>query len=110
MCCIKSEFNNENSQAALGQPLGGEGGDAGDWNAVPAAYFALPINDQFAFGFGVNAPFGLQLEYENGWMGRFQSLNNEIKTYNFNPALSWRREQAAELLASARTISTFRPS
>jgi long-chain fatty acid transport protein len=87
---IRSEFNNENSLAALGQPLGGEGGDAGGWNAVPAAYFALPINDQFAFGFGVNAPFGLQLEYENGWMGRFQSLNNEIKTYNFNPSLSWR--------------------
>lgn len=87
---IRSKFNNENSQAALGQPLGGEGGDAGGWNAVPAAYFALPINDQFAFGFGINAPFGLQLEYENGWMGRFQSLNNEIKTYNFNPSLSWR--------------------
>lgn len=87
---IKSEFNNESSQAALGQPLGGEGGDAGDWNAVPAAYFALPINDQFAFGFGINAPFGLKLEYENGWMGRFQALNNEIQTYNFNPSLSWR--------------------
>jgi long-chain fatty acid transport protein len=87
---IKSEFNNQSSQAALGQPLGGEGGDAGDWNAVPAAYFALPINDRFAFGFGINAPFGLKLEYENGWMGRFQSLNNEIQTYNFNPSLSWR--------------------
>lgn len=87
---IKSEFKNQNSQAALGQPLGGEGGDAGDWEGVPAAYFALPINDQFAFGFGINAPFGLQLEYEDGWMGRFQALNNEIKTYNFNPALSWR--------------------
>lgn len=87
---LSSEFNNENSQAALGQPLGGEGGDAGDWNAVPAAYFALPLNDRFAVGFGINAPFGLKLEYENGWMGRFQSLNNEIQTYNFNPALSWR--------------------
>jgi long-chain fatty acid transport protein len=87
---IRSEFHNENSQPALGQPLGGEGGDAGDWNAVPAAYLAVPLNDRFALGFGVNAPFGLRLEYENGWMGRFQALNNDIKTYNFNPALSWR--------------------
>lgn len=87
---ISSKFHNENSQAALGQPLGNQGGDAGGWNAVPAAYFALPLNDQLAFGFGINAPFGLQLEYDNGWMGRFQALNNEIKTYNFNPALSWR--------------------
>nr|WP_298724642.1 outer membrane protein transport protein [uncultured Steroidobacter sp.] len=87
---IHSEFNNERSLPALGQPLGNEGGDAGSWNAVPAAYFAWPLNDRFALGFGVNAPFGLQLEYDNGWMGRFQALNNEIKTYNFNPALSWR--------------------
>jgi long-chain fatty acid transport protein len=87
---IKSEFNNAASQAALGQALGNEGGDAGDWNAVPAAYLALPINDRIALGFGVNAPFGLKLEYGDGWMGRFQALKSEIKTYNFNPTLSWR--------------------
>jgi len=87
---ISSEFNNSGSQAALGQQLGNEGGDAGDWNAVPALYFALPLNEQFTFGFGVNAPFGLKLDYDNAWMGRFQALKSEIKTYNFNPSLSWR--------------------
>jgi long-chain fatty acid transport protein len=87
---ISSEFNNSGSQPAFGQALGNEGGDAGDWNAVPAAYLAVPLNDQFAFGFGVNAPFGLKTEYDNGWMGRFQALNSEVKTYNFNPTLSWR--------------------
>lgn len=91
---ISSEFNNNGgSQAAFGQTLGGEGGDAGDWNAVPAIYFALPLNEQFAFGFGVNAPFGLKTEYDNGWMGRFQALNSEVKTYNFNPSLSWRANE-----------------
>jgi long-chain fatty acid transport protein len=87
---ISSEFNNSGSQPALGQALGNEGGDAGDWNAVPAAYLAVPLNDRFAFGFGVNAPFGLKLEYDDAWMGRFQALKSEIKTYNFNPTLSWR--------------------
>src|SRR5688500_258831 len=91
---ISSEFNNNgSSQPALGQALGGEGGDAGDWNAVPALYLALPLNEQFAFGFGVNAPFGLKTEYDNGWMGRFQALKSEIKTYNFNPTLSWRASE-----------------
>lgn len=87
---LSSEFRNGNSQAALGQPLGSDGGDAGDWNAVPAGYFAMPINEQLAVGFGVNVPFGLKLEYDEGWMGRFQALDSEIKTYNFNPSLSWR--------------------
>lgn len=94
---IGSEFKNANSQAALGQPLGNDGGDAGDWNAVPAAYFALPLNDKFAVGLGVNAPFGLKLEYGDGWMGRFQALNSEIKTYNFNPAFSWRLNKQLSL-------------
>lgn len=94
---IGSEFKNGNSQAALGQPLGNDGGDAGDWNAVPAAYFAMPLNDQFAVGLGVNAPFGLKLEYDNGWMGRFQALNSEIQTYNFNPSFSWRLSKQLSL-------------
>jgi long-chain fatty acid transport protein len=90
---ISSEFSNSGSQAALGQSLGNEGGDAGDWNAVPAAYLAVPLNEQFVFGFGVNAPFGLKLEYGDGWMGRFQASKSEIKTYNFNPSLSWRASE-----------------
>ena len=94
---INSEFNNGNSQAALGQPLGNDGGDAGDWNAVPAGYFAMPLNDRFAVGLGVNAPFGLKLEYDDGWMGRYQALNSEIQTYNFNPSLSWRLSKQLSL-------------
>lgn len=94
---LSSEFKNANSQPALGHTLGGGGGDAGDWNAVPAAYFALPLNDSFAVGMGINVPFGLKLEYDDGWMGRFQALNSEIKTYNFNPSLSWRVNEQISL-------------
>lgn len=94
---IGSEFKNGNSQAAFGQPLGNDGGDAGGWNAVPAGYFAMPLNDRFAVGLGVNAPFGLKLEYDDGWMGRYQALNSEIQTYNFNPSLSWRLSKQLSL-------------
>ncbi len=86
---IRSEFRNERSSAALTHPLGDEGGDAGGWNVVPSVYFALPLNERLAFGFGFNVPFGLELEYPNDWIGRFQALNSEIQTYNFNPALAW---------------------
>lgn len=86
---IQSEFRNANSTPPLTHELGSEGGDAGDWNAIPSAYFALPINDRLAFGFGFNVPFGLKLEYPDDWIGRFQALNSEIQTYNFNPAFAW---------------------
>src|SRR6188508_535657 len=61
---IGSQFRNGNSLAALGQPLGVEGGDAGGWNAVPAVYAALPLTKDLALGFGFNVPFGLKLEYD----------------------------------------------
>lgn len=87
---ISSQFRNASSTPAFAQPLGGEGGDAGDWNFVPAAYFVMPVGDNFAVGLGVNAPFGLKLVYDSGWIGRFQGLHNEITTLNFNPSIAWR--------------------
>jgi long-chain fatty acid transport protein len=87
---ITSEFRNRSSAPALLQPLGGNGGDAGGWNLVPAAYAATPLGDRLAIGIGINAPFGLKLEYDEGWIGRFQALRSEIETMNFNPSVAWR--------------------
>ena len=49
----------------------------------------MPINPQWSFGLGINVPFGLKTEYDDGWIGRYQGLKSEIKTINVNPALSW---------------------
>jgi long-chain fatty acid transport protein len=86
---ITSEFNDSASAAAFGQPLGGNGGDAGAWNFVPSAYLAAPINERWAVGIGVNAPFGLATDYDAGWMGRFHALRSEIETLNVNPSLAY---------------------
>jgi long-chain fatty acid transport protein len=87
---INSQFHdNGGSAPAFGQPLGNNGGDAGDWNFVPSAYLAVPLADRVTVGLGINAPFGLKLVYDDGWVGRFQALRSDIKTLNFNPALSW---------------------
>lgn len=84
------EFRNSGSVAAAQQPLGGEGGNAGGLNVVPNLYLTWPIDKQWTVGVGVNAPFGLKSEYDDGWIGRFQGLKSEIKTINVNPAVSWK--------------------
>ena len=83
------KFNDSGSGPAFGQPLGGNGGDAGSTAAVPNLYFAVPINRQWVFGIGINAPFGLKTEYDNDWVGRYQAVKSEVKTINVNPAISW---------------------
>ena len=84
------KLNDEGSQPAMFQPLGGNGGDAGSLNIIPNLYVAAPINRQVSVGVGVNAPFGLVTEYDDDWLGRFQGIKSDIKTINVNPSVSWR--------------------
>src|SRR5689334_16515771 len=84
------KFHDDGSQHAAFQPLGGTGGDAGSLNVVPNLYVTVPINPQWSFGVGINAPFGLVTEYDDNWLGRFQAVKSDIKTINVNPAVSWR--------------------
>ena len=88
--CPSAKFNdNGGSRPAAFQPLGGTGGDAGSCAVVPNLYLGIPFTDKWSFGLGVNVPYGLKTEYDDGWMGRFQGLKSELKTINVNPALSW---------------------
>ena len=85
-----SKFQNANSQAAALQPLGGTGGDAGSAAFVPNLYGSIAVNDALHLGIGINVPFGLKTEYEDGWLGRYQALKSEVKTINVNPAFGWK--------------------
>ncbi|HCJ50652.1 MAG TPA: aromatic hydrocarbon degradation protein [Gallionella sp.] len=67
----------------------GTGGDAGSWALVPNAYFAMQMNPQTRLGLGINAPFGLQTNYDANWMGRFQGVKSKIQTINLNPSVSY---------------------
>jgi len=71
-------------------PRGATRSDAGAFGLVPSAYFALPSRTGVSFGLGVGAPFGLQTKYDDPWVGRFQGIDSELWTLNFNPSLSWR--------------------
>ncbi|MCC7461828.1 MAG: outer membrane protein transport protein [Gammaproteobacteria bacterium] len=86
---VNTRFHDAGSTAALGQPLGHSGGNAGGLSAVPALYLSVPFAGSFTFGLGVNAPYGLKTEYDSGWAGRFQGMRSEVKTINVNPTLAW---------------------
>jgi long-chain fatty acid transport protein len=63
---------------------------------VPNLYLTVPVDKRWSVCVGVNAPFGLVTEYQDGWIGRFQGLKSDIKTINVNPAVSWKAtEQVA---------------
>jgi len=77
--------------AGLGMlPEGATRSDAGSLVAVPNAYVAWPVGKRLAFGFGLNAPFGLVTEYDDPWVGRFQGIRSKLTAINANPALAYR--------------------
>ncbi len=88
--CPSAKFRDNGSKAAgFGQRLGGTGGDAGSCAGVPNMYAGVPFTDKWSFGLGINVPFGLQTEYDSGWIGRFQAIKSRLETVNINPVLSW---------------------
>lgn len=94
-----AQFSNTASgNATLGaRPLGTATGDAGSWAVVPNAYVSMELNSKTHIGLGINAPFGLQTEYQPGWIGRFQALKSSVETLNLNPSVSYQATDSLTL-------------
>jgi long-chain fatty acid transport protein len=60
------------------------------FTAVPMGYYVNPVNDQWTFGVGVYAPFGLITDYEGGFQGRKFGDYSEVKVVTVQPTVSFR--------------------
>jgi long-chain fatty acid transport protein len=91
---IQAKFDDRGSTLPLAGagllPRGSTHDDAGDTIPLPSAYFGMPLGERLAFGFGVNAPFGLKTDYNDPWVGRFQGIRSKLYTVNANPAVSFK--------------------
>jgi len=94
-----TKFSNNGSTPALGSNPSrvGDGGDAGSSAFVPQVFFAMDLNSKWNVGLAVTTPFGLKTEYDPNWIGRFQGIKSEVKTYNINPAVSYKLSDTASL-------------
>ncbi|CAN7344217.1 OmpP1/FadL family transporter [Pseudomonas sp. GL-B-26] len=64
-------------------------GDMVPFMGVPMGYYVKPIDDQWAVGFGVYAPFGLVTDYENGFAGRYFGSKSEVTIVTLQPTVSY---------------------
>lgn len=93
-----AEFKNDGSTIATpgtggaAVPItGNDGGNPFNMEAVPHAYFAAPVWDnRLWLGIGVSAPFGLANEYDEGFVGRYNSTKNELRTIDIEPAMAFK--------------------
>ncbi|PVZ54794.1 Long-chain fatty acid transport protein [Pseudomonas sp. B1(2018)] len=75
---------------ASSRPNGGTNkGDMVPFMGVPMGYYVKPIDDHWAFGIGVYAPFGLVTDYENNFAGRYFGSKSEVKIVTLQPTVSY---------------------
>lgn len=68
-----------------------DGGNPFDVEAIPNAYFAFPVtqDNKLWFGLGISAPFGLANDYGSTWLGRYDSIESELKTIDIAPSVAY---------------------
>src|SRR5690554_2043385 len=77
-------------QVPIGDIPGGNEGDMVPGTLVPFAFYAHPVNERLAFGFGVYAPFGSKTEYEDSFEGRYMGNYTEVTVMSAQPTLSFK--------------------
>ncbi len=84
-------FEPGNSTTFDGLPLsGGDGGNAGTPALVPNTHFVLPLNKDFVAGFSITSQYGLIPDYNPSFVDRYDFINANLFSVNFNPSLSWK--------------------
>jgi len=70
--------------APAGAPIsGGNGGDPGSMQAVPAIAAVFPMHgalEGLTIGASISAPFGLKTDYDANWVGRYNATLSDVKT------------------------------
>lgn len=59
-------------------------------SAIPFGHFVLPINDRLSYGLNIYAPFGLNLDYDDSFAGRYFGDKTLIQNINLQNTLAYK--------------------
>jgi len=69
---------------------GTNGGDAGDWVMAGGASYVHSISQDFKLGLSMGSYFGLGLDYDDDWVGRYYVTEGDFLTFGINPTAAYR--------------------
>ncbi|WP_263322201.1 OmpP1/FadL family transporter [Endozoicomonas sp. Mp262] len=61
--------------------------------AVPFGHYVLPVNDKFTFGLNAYAPFGLNLDYDDEFAGRYFGDKTLIENVNLQSTFAYKIQE-----------------
>ena len=70
---------------------GGDGGNPGRLDLpLPDMAWGRPLGERFAVGVSLSAPFGITLNFDDDWTGRYHAIDTVIRGPELTPSLAWR--------------------
>lgn len=90
---IRVEFDVDNIDARnyAGMPVSGNSSEQVAVNkVVPFGFYAAPLNQQWSWGLGVYAPFGLTADYNNDFAGRYFADTTSVEVVSIQPTLAYK--------------------
>ena len=68
----------------------GKSGNAGRESVIPNFYLVHQMEENLLFSLSVSAPYGLETDYGDAWVGREMALNSRLTTIDINPSVSYK--------------------
>lgn len=72
------------------------------WWTPPNAYVTHQVNDQIWAGLGVFSRYGLGIEFEDNWLGRYNCQEATIQSIDINPSVAFKVLDNLSLAAGLR--------
>jgi|MudIll2142460700_1097286.scaffolds.fasta_scaffold00297_13 long-chain fatty acid transport protein len=70
--------------------VSGKSGDATNWLPTGSLFYVRNITDKFSAGFGIFGYFGLAMDYNNSWVGRYYIDEITLQGFNVMPSVSYK--------------------
>ncbi len=68
----------------------GSSGDANGWMPAGGLFYVHPVNDKLALGVAMTGYFGLALDYQDDWVGRYYVQEVALQAAGIQPAIAWK--------------------
>lgn len=82
----------------------GSSGDSNGWMPAGGMFYVHPVNDKWAFGLAVAGYFGLALDYQDDWVGRYYVQDTTLQAMAIQPAVAYKVNDQLSIGAGAAAI------
>ncbi len=83
-------YMNLDFSADANTTVAGNSGDSNGWMPGGGLFYVHPVSDKLAIGLAMTGYFGLALDYQDDWVGRYYVQETAMQAAAFQPAIAWK--------------------